>query len=160
MGARIQKALKTAGIGRNKPYDLKLNKKALPEIIRKTGKYIVAFGEEALDFAVEEAPFDTGNLRNSLVLVVDDGIGGAKVQVDGKSGSGDSKYSKKSKSFDHTGATAADARLKRGLGFGIFTQTGYGAYHELGTSKIEANPFIRPGVQKAKAEWEKSGPFV
>lgn len=160
MGARTQKALKRIGIGRNKPYDIKLNKKALPEIIRKTGKYITAFGEEALDFAVEGAPFDTGNLRNSLVLVVDSGVGGPVVERDGKSGSGTSKHTKKTKTFDHGGAQASDANLKRGLGFGIFTQTGYGAYHELGTSRMPARPYIRPGVMSAKKEFERSGPFV
>lgn len=42
----------------------------------------------------------------------------------------------------------------------IQTRTGYGAYVELGTKRMEARPYLAPAVKQALKELEKSGPWA
>ena len=46
--------------------------------------------------------------------------------------------------------------VKSGL-FIIFTKTGYGAYQELGTVHMAAQPFIAPAIAQTIKEWQDSG---
>lgn len=43
------------------------------------------------------------------------------------------------------------------LSFRIFTQTGYGAYPELGTSRMAAQPYLAPAIDGGIREFNRGG---
>lgn len=49
---------------------------------------------------------------------------------------------------ENTDVSGDEAEVPGELGGAIFTQSGYGAYLELGTSRMGARPYIRPAVEQ------------
>lgn len=49
-----------------------------------------------------------------------------------------------------------DSEPRGSDGYAVFTRTGYGAYVELGTSRMAARPFMQKGFQAADREFRNS----
>ena len=45
---------------------------------------------------------------------------------------------------------------KNDIGFRVYTQSGYGGYLELGTSRMPARPYIKPGFERATNDMLKA----
>lgn len=46
------------------------------------------------------------------------------------------------------------------FGFVLYTETGYGAWVELGTTKMAAQPYFTPAYEESNANFSNSGPWV
>lgn len=98
-----------------------------------------AIGSQCAGYAIELAPHDTGRLRNSITWATD------------KSDGRDYNYSDdhgKNYSYKIGSGVPSDAVY-------IGTNVEYAVYQELGTSKMSAQPFLKPAVVNHKAEYKK-----
>ena len=56
-----------------------------------------------------------------------------------------------------THASEIDFDEPKAGSFRLFSQAGYGAYLEFGTSKMQAQPHFAPGINKAISEFQDEG---
>ena len=98
-----------------------------------------AIGSKAAGYALMLSPVDTGRLKNSITW--------ATQKSEGRSYS----YS------DEVGNTFSDS-VGTGVpddAVAIGTNVEYAVYQELGTSKIDAHPFLRPAIENHLEEYKK-----
>ena len=96
---------------------------------------------------VEKVPYDTGLLRNSLTYALD---GESPHKHSYKA---DNKKNGKQETGHYDGNAPKEASHKRAVYIG--TNVSYAIYQEYGTSKMSAQPFIRPAASQYTAEYQK-----
>jgi len=119
-----------------KPGGVYANKKLFDTLLNFAEERIVDMIETAVEMAKEKSPVREqlgGNNRNSIAAA--GGLRRSKVIVPGES----------------TTRKAAASDAAKGE-YRIYTQSNYGGYLELGTSRMAARPYIAPSVQAAMRE--------
>ncbi len=111
----------------------------LPPIIRE---HMIEAGELTARLAKDNGPYITGHNRRSITVDVFQGSEKVRTVAEGE--------------FDTAeNAQGGDAQA-RGFGdailnqsFRIYTQSGYGGFLEIGTAKMDAQPYIKPAFDQA-----------
>jgi HK97 gp10 family phage protein len=116
--------------------------KLLTELEKATLAALHAVGLQAVKHMVEQVPYDTGLLRNSLTYALD-GEGAQKSNY---------KADKGAETGSYTGTTPKEGFSKRSIIIGSNVE--YAIYQEYGTSKTPAQPYIRPAASNHTDEYK------
>lgn len=101
----------------------------------KLKDHVPELGELVVRRAKELSPYDTGHNRRSITM--DAFVDGERVGAQVESG--------------FTVDSATLGVKARGPSFRIYTQSGYGAFLELGTRRMPAQPYIYPAFEQMQA---------
>lgn len=113
----------------------------IAEFERATLAALNAVGLQAIKHAVEKCPYDTGLLRNSLTYALD---GEAPKKTTYKADKGNERGS-------YTGSVPKE---NTGRAVIIGTNVEYAIYQEYGTSKTQAQPYLRPAAANYTEEYK------
>ncbi len=107
----------------------------------KLSGQLLEVAEVTVERAKEDSPFNTGLNRKS-------------VTADFKNVDGDIKTVG---GEEHGSAGGNEGLPEKGnIGFRVYTQSGYGAWLELGTKRMEARPYIAPAFEQTVNEIKDS----
>lgn len=113
-------------------------KKALEDAIPRA---LVSVGEQVHGYAVDACTVDTGLLRNSLTYA----LAGEKAHI--------TEYSdKKGIQYGYYTGTAPNSEIPTVF---IGTNVEYAPYVELGTLRMDAQPFLKPSVTEHKDQYKQ-----
>ena len=110
---------------------------ALAEVIRESVDYTRELCNVTVELAKENSPYQHGTNRKSITADFSDG---QRVETVGDSPSAGG---------DEGMPTGKD------IGFRVYTQSGYGAWLEIGTARMGARPYIMPGFETAQQQLEQ-----
>lgn len=105
---------------------------AVEELKRRIQNRLVEIAEIATEYAKEDSPWLTGNNRRSVTMDFYDENGDVTKSIT------EGDYHSDSSQEGNPG----------GLGFRIYTQSGYGGWLELGTKRMKPRPYIVTGFNK------------
>lgn len=119
---------------------------AMQTIFEKAGFALQHVAEQAHNKAREMSPLLTGTNKRSITL--DFKAGRAPMTHENEDGkpipSG----------IDEAGISLSNMK-SNDIGFRIYTQSGYGGWLELGTSRMAARPYIKPGFEYGISQVER-----